>query len=143
MVGNHLVKELGQYDKLETQRTFGNTRVDFVLTYADGSKLLLEVKNVVCADYPTTYKPHESRPKSGIYYNEQMPYRRTAIFPHGAAKAKIGVVSDRAIKHVHELTTLHQGGKLPDGTPVKCAVLFIVNRSVHTSMYKAELFAEI
>lgn len=38
------------------------------------------------------------------------------------------VVSDRAIKHVHELTQLHVAGRDASG-PLRCAVLFVVNRA--------------
>lgn len=42
------------------------------------------------------------------------------------------VVSDRAIKHVNELTLFQELGAIPgeeDGSPVQCAVLFIVQRA--------------
>lgn len=38
------------------------------------------------------------------------------------------VVSDRAIKHMHELTQLQAAGLDAIG-PLRCAVLFVVNRS--------------
>lgn len=38
---------LGSYERMEGQKTFGNTRVDYVLHHADGSRTLLEIKNVV------------------------------------------------------------------------------------------------
>lgn len=77
-----------------------------------------------------------------MYTSTATPYTRTAIFPHGAHKKPIGVVSDRAIKHVHELTNLAAEGavELPprlaavlgegEGArrPVSAAVLFVVNR---------------
>lgn len=39
-------------------------------------------------------------------------------------------MSDRAIKHLEELTQLQKAGKDADGRPLRCAVLFIVNRWV-------------
>lgn len=83
-----------------------------------------------CADYPPQYERPANRPKKGLYYGATVPYTRTALFPHGGPKPKIKVVSDRAIKHVNELTQLQQAGKLEDGTPVECAVLFLVSRCV-------------
>ncbi|MEW5313938.1 MAG: hypothetical protein WDW38_005468 [Sanguina aurantia] len=44
--GRHM-PGLGEYCKVEGQRTFGNCRVDFVVTKEDGSRILLEAKNVV------------------------------------------------------------------------------------------------
>lgn len=48
--------------------------------------------------------------------------------PAGAKKKGIGVVSDRAIKHLHELTELHQQGTDAAGRKLRSAVLFIVSR---------------
>eukprot|EP00198_Chlamydomonas_reinhardtii_P009866 XP_001699203.1 hypothetical protein CHLREDRAFT_206136 [Chlamydomonas reinhardtii] len=147
----------GRVVGLESQRTFGNTRVDYVLRMEDGSRMLLEVKNVVCADFPDVpggVPP--GRPAVGVY-KVPVPsgclddYSPTALFPHGAQKPKIKVVSDRAIKHVTELTALHKHGReLPEAGDdsgsssgqgkgegegsagegrLRCAVLFLVNRS--------------
>jgi hypothetical protein len=46
-----LQDELGEYDaeSVLRQQTFGTSRIDFVLSHADGSITLLEVKNVVSA----------------------------------------------------------------------------------------------
>ena len=70
----------------------------------------------------------EGRCPVGVYETATAPYRRAAIFPHGSHKAGIGVVSDRAIKHIHELTFYH-GTKDSLGREIHSAVLFIVNRA--------------
>lgn len=49
-MAQRLARELGEYDKIEGQKTFGGTRVDFVLTRANGTKLLVETKNAVSCD---------------------------------------------------------------------------------------------
>eukprot|EP01026_Neomeris_dumetosa_P059857 TRINITY_DN56091_c0_g2_i1.p1 TRINITY_DN56091_c0_g2~~TRINITY_DN56091_c0_g2_i1.p1 ORF type:complete len:353 (+),score=29.80 TRINITY_DN56091_c0_g2_i1:1-1059(+) len=118
-----LLKDLGQYHLIEQEKTFKNMRVDFVLTQnteQTPQNILLEVKNVVCADYPEGQVP-EGRSKVGVYTSNKQPYKRTAIFPHGVKKAGIKVVSDRAIKQLHTLVQMQQEG-------YKCSVLFIVNR---------------
>jgi hypothetical protein len=50
---NHLTKELGVYngENVLGQQTFGKSRVDFVIQHDDNSITLVEVKNVVGADY--------------------------------------------------------------------------------------------
>jgi hypothetical protein len=63
----------------------------------------------------------------GVCTSDATPYTPTAIFPHGAKKKGIGVVSDRAIKHLHELVGLAAAGQ-HQGVPLRCAVLFLVNR---------------
>lgn len=60
------------------------------------------------------------------------------------------VVSDRAIKHVHELTQLHEEGTRA-GTPahqqVRCGMLFVVNRADCGAMRPCDqadrLFAQV
>ncbi len=92
----------------------------------------------MCADFPADGVP-PGRPAVGVYTSDAKPYERTAIFPHGAKKKavvdgrKVDVVSDRAIKHLHELTQLQQKGSDDHGNPVRCAVLFVVNRGDCTS----------
>lgn len=145
--------------------TSSSSRTDFVLERDDGSVALVEVKIVVCADYPSptgrspplvpsvaaAAAPKSSLKKGatavlGVYCSasasesgaaggqpRRPPYRRTAIFPHGHAKKEVGVVSDRAIKHVHHLErTLAEGKALVGGRERRvsaAAVLFIVARS--------------
>jgi hypothetical protein len=84
---------------------------------------LVEVKMVVGADYPEGSVP-EGRPQEGMYVSSRQPFSRAAIFPHGKPKPRIRVVSERAIRQVHELAKVASSG--PSG--MKCAVLFIVNR---------------
>ena len=130
-----LTEELGSYDikNVLRQQTFGKSRVDFVVQSYDGKNItLVEVKNVVGADYMMGSVP-SGRSTVGVYsVPPQQPdgsdYKRHAIFPHGSKKAEIGVVSDRAIKHVHELSCM-QGTVDSEGRNVKSAVLFIINRS--------------
>jgi DNA-binding sugar fermentation-stimulating protein len=130
-----LTEELGYYDitKVLRQQTFGKSRVDFVVQSFDGKKItLVEVKNVVGADYMMGAVP-SGRSTVGVYtvppkQPDGSDYERHAIFPHGSKKAEIGVVSDRAIKHVHELNCMHDTVD-SEGRKIKSAILFIINRS--------------
>jgi DNA-binding sugar fermentation-stimulating protein len=133
--GAYLTEELGVYDldNVLRQQTFGNSRVDFVIRNIENNCItLVEVKNVVGADYIEGAVP-AGRSEIGVYSvapkeSDGSDYVRHAIFPHGSKKPDIGVVSDRAIKHVHELTCMH-GTTDPQGRAVKSAILFIINRS--------------
>ena len=137
-----------------TSSTSSSSRVDFVLERADGSVCLVEIKIVVCADYPTatgrapalvpalaagggggTPKKKKQAPVVGVYTPQpsSAPYSsRTAIFPHGAVKKDIGVVSDRAIKHVHHLEEVLRAGRATVAGRERhvsgAAVLFVVAR---------------
>lgn len=123
--------KVGSYEKVEKQKTYLDSRVDFVLVNdSDGVLTLVEVKNVVGADYFVGEVPAE-RCEVGVYTRERrLPSDgRHAIFPHGAAKPGLGVVSERAIKHVHGLTLLQGSTDAATGYSVRCMVLFIINRS--------------
>jgi len=110
---------------LTSQRTFGDSRFDFVL---ESSKriVVIEVKNVVGADYTIGSVPLARSPV-GVYTVPPSSTRK-AIFPHGTnTKPGLPCISDRAIKHLHSLTNLH--GTHIDGKIVECAVVFMVNRA--------------
>ncbi|MEW5313939.1 MAG: hypothetical protein WDW38_005469 [Sanguina aurantia] len=102
------------------------------------------------ADYPDGGVPSQRKSSAGVFTSSELPYIPTAIFPHGSHKPKIRVVSDRAIKHVHELTQLHEEGTRP-GTPlhqqVRCGILFVVNRADCGAMRPCDqadrLFAQV
>ncbi|GBG26320.1 Hypothetical Protein FCC1311_025412 [Hondaea fermentalgiana] len=143
------------------QKTYGGSRVDFVLNYeGEGEKkeeknkqdaaksdvtqgatsprkTLIEVKNVVCADYLPGENPIstgmegelEPRLASCLQDTQTGALLRAAVFPHGGTrKPKIKVLSSRAIKHVHELTQLHLSRRLGEEN-LDSAMIFVVNRS--------------
>ena len=133
LLNKHLIEEIASYDTILKQQTFGKSRVDFVLSDSNTKSktiTLLEVKNVVGADYPKGGVPSRRSPV-GVYETlapSDKMYERSAIFPHGSVKPGIGVVSDRAIKHIHELTKLHGTIDKASNKRINSAVLFIVNR---------------
>eukprot|EP00892_Ulva_mutabilis_P000636 jgi/Ulvmu1/10573/UM065_0027.1 len=150
-VAEQLVQELlsrrllesifGKHVAVESEKTFGASRVDFVLEHEDGNRTLIEVKNVVGADYRAGEVPAD-RVKAGVYECTRTPFRRAAIFPHGKGKAKTRVVSERAIRQVHNFTQMVANKE----QNVKCAFLFVVNRS-DCDMFRpcheaCELFAQ-
>ena len=110
-----------------------NMRTDFVLTHSDGSRSVVEVKQVVDTDYDANGPPPSN---SKCVYFQKDPskrYVRCGIFPWGNSKQKgpdgEHVVSARAIKHVLELTKIAKGAaKDENGKKLKATVIFIVNR---------------
>lgn len=121
------------YSSFAKQVTIGKFRFDFLLNYNENANVvsLIETKNVVCADYPKNSisgsRSHTYVYESALLKDDPL-YKRTALFPVGSKKAGIGVVSDRAIKHIHELTNLH-GQMYQDDKKIQSCVLFIINRS--------------
>ena len=110
-------------------RNVGGTdmRADFLIEHEDPSlpPRILEVKTVVDTDYDPQSVPDRAK---CVFTNDEVPYRRTAIFPWGNSNQKgpdgEAVVSTRAIKHVRELTRM-----ITDNSKnFDCTVLFVVIR---------------
>ena len=110
---------------LSSQRTFGDSRFDFVLE-TTSRLILIECKNVVGGDYTSGTVP-ASRSPVGVYCVSSSD--RSALFPHGTVtKSSLPVISDRAIKHLDGLTNLHDT-KTSDGSKtIESAVVFLINR---------------
>jgi hypothetical protein len=130
-------------------------RSDFLVTHASGQKRIIEVKTVVDTDYCAAFPPptpdvnatgkptakekkaRESKIKC-LFTSDQMPYKRTAIFPWGNSNQKgpdgEKVVSTRAIHHVRELTRIangdlvHRDPETDVKEEYKATILFVVIR---------------
>lgn len=134
LLEKNLLTELPPIKKVSTQVTNVcgcDMRTDFVLTHEDGSRSVMEVKQVVDTDYNSKSPP--PRDKCVYYQRAPGPYVRSGIFPWGNSKQKgpdgENVVSARAIKHVRELTRIAKGqAKEANGETLKASVLFINNR---------------
>ena len=123
-----------------------NMRSDFLVTHADGTKRIVEVKTVVDTDYSTAALPpaeHDSNKKKKksqprcVFTSDRTPYTRTAIFPWGNSQQKgpdgEPVVSARAIHHVRQLTRIARGECTDDDGEqqqryYQATVLFVVAR---------------
>jgi DNA-binding sugar fermentation-stimulating protein len=139
----YLSEKFGDYDAIAKQVSFGSSRFDLALIKTnedeeEGDEILwlIEVKMAVAADYPQDRVPADPirHPVGVITTNTKKPFHRTGMFPvGGTTKSGVNVISDRAIKHIHELSQLQsleikesKYGRITDKT--RCAVLFIVNR---------------
>ena len=118
---------------LRRQFTYGDSRIDFAIQ--SSSKLfLIEVKNVVCADYHESNAPEKSKHKSDdrCIITSDVPidtYERSALFPWGKVNQKFEgkkVVSERAIKHVRNLATFVDA--IENDKVVQPIIIFVVNR---------------
>lgn len=117
-------------ESIREQVTMNDSRVDFVLGEADGGQEhIIEVKNVVCADYRAATAP-EKKGKNHCVVSVDLPaeeYKRAGIFPWGRLGQEFKgekVVSERAIKHVRNLSKLCS----KSGGGHRASVLFVVNR---------------
>lgn len=120
-------------DKVEMKQqvTIGDSRVDFQLTLSDKTashKVIVEVKNVVCADYRSGTEPKTKNNNHCVVVasnGSDGEYRRSALFPWGRLGQKYDgkpVVSERAIKHLLNLKSLQS-------EDVTTVVMFVVSRS--------------
>ena len=133
LLEKNLIEELPPISSVSTQvsNICGcDMRTDFVVTHSDGSRRVIEVKQVVDTDYNSLTPPDREK---CVYFEKERPYVRTGIFPWGNSKQKgpdgENVVSARAIKHVRELTKIAKGTvKDSEGKKLKATVLFINNR---------------
>lgn len=113
-------------EDIQGQKTLGDSRVDFVLNEVN----VVEVKNVVCADYHITTAPPK-RNDNHCVVTSSVPsssYARAGIFPWGKLGQEFEgqkVVSERAIKHIRNLSSLlrYKKNKIKS-----CTILFCLNR---------------
>jgi DNA-binding sugar fermentation-stimulating protein len=102
------------------EKTLGDCRFDFSAK-SDNTTLIIEVKSVPIADYiDGTTKEVQNYLKENPSYNEKI-----AIFPYcttaGKRKVSNEPLSERALKHVTELTKLVKS--------TRCVLLFIIQRT--------------
>ena len=133
--------EMGKVDddliNMKQQVTIGDSRVDFQLTLSDkqaSHKVIVEVKNVVCADYKAGTEPGIRNDNHCVVVapteSAEDEYLRSALFPWGRLGQKYdgrAVVSERAIKHLLNLRDLQN-------EDVTTVLMFVVNRSDCESM---------
>ncbi|KAL7492537.1 hypothetical protein ACHAWT_001608 [Skeletonema menzelii] len=135
--------EMGAVDddkiSMKQQVTIGDSRVDFQLTLSDkqaSHKVIVEVKNVVCADYKAGTEPGIRNDNHCVVVaptaSVEEEYQRSALFPWGRLGQKYDgkpVVSERAIKHLLNLRDLQN-----EDEDVTTIVMFVVNRNDCESM---------
>ena len=110
-LGEDLAKEVikrGMMDgvdglDIKTQVTLGDSRVDFVVPSSSSGSHVIEVKNVVCADYHASTAPAKINANHCVVTSSvPLPsYERSGLFPWGRVGQEFEgkkVVSARAIK---------------------------------------------
>jgi len=138
--GTDPVAESPQGIILSRQKTYGDSRVDFELVDqtadSDNSRMLVEVKNVVCSDFAPEFAPKKTGPNHCVIVADDVSseessireYQRYGIFPWGRVGQTFEgkkVVSERAIKHVRNLVDMIE----KKDENIKATILFVVNRS--------------
>lgn len=158
--GEETGKETLRGITLRRQRDYNDSRIDVELTkYDEGiesERCLVEIKNVVCADYCSdtlTKLKVDKKYKRYVYESDSPPseYMRSGLFPIGKSNQEVDgrkVVSERAIKHVRNLAQLvaNNSHEKPYTPKTTCVILFVLNRADCYSMRPCEeacgIFAE-
>ena len=99
---NNCLSSLQNLKSIKSQVTTLNSRFDFAGVDENDNEFLLEVKNVPLADYvDCCAKERKQLDTSSYEYNNKISY-----FPDGYRKNKKVTVSERALKHIQELTQI-------------------------------------
>lgn len=130
---------------LRRQRTRGDARVDLELvgpsssSRGDARATLVEVKNVVCADFAPSRAPERRSPNHCVVLRKTEtgadgpPLPRAGLFPWGLRRQTDEkgrrVVSARAVRHVRNLAETVTSSKDVDADVDAAVLLFVANRS--------------
>ena len=97
-----------------------DSRFDFSGQDAEGNPFIMEIKNVLLADYEdVSSKERKKMNFEGRDFNSKVAY-----FPDGYRKKTADPVSPRALKHVRELERIH----LSDPR-IRCILCFVIQRA--------------
>ena len=97
-----------------------NSRFDYTCIDENNKKVILEVKNVPCADYEDIYeKDRKKRNYDSWSYDSKIAY-----FPDGYRKNVKDTVSPRALKHIQELEEIKKNNE-----DIRTILLFVIQRN--------------
>ena len=105
--------------EIEREKTYLNSRFDFVCKDKEGRQTIIEVKNVPCGDYEDIFaKDRKKKDYSNRNINSKIAY-----FPDGYRKKNTETVSPRALKHIQELQRLKKENK-----SFRTIIIFVIQR---------------
>ena len=122
LIKNHL-KTLTHIKTYKREVSLLNSRFDFAGIDENGKYFVLEVKNVPLADYADVSSTDRKKMiKQGEFAHIAINHK-ISYFPDGYRKKKGDVVSERALKHINELSEITQSKII---RPIIC---FVVQRT--------------
>jgi DNA-binding sugar fermentation-stimulating protein len=117
---NNMIPDFQNIRDIKAEFTVGESRFDYTFTQENGQKVYLEVKGVPLADIiDVSAKERKKIDVSGYDMTKKI-----AIFPDGYRKKKDATVSERALKHVNHLASIHK-----ENPEIVCALLFLIQRN--------------
>jgi DNA-binding sugar fermentation-stimulating protein len=117
----HKLKNIRKYKRETSIFVEGkvDSRFDFTGIDENGIPFIMEVKNVPLADYELlTLKERKKR-----CYDDRDINSKIAYFPEGYRKKSTGPVSERALKHIRELTLINRESK------TRCIMCYVIQRT--------------
>lgn len=126
---NNIIPGLNEIISVKPEQKYLNSRFDFVCTNKENREIIIEVKNVPCADYEDI----EKKDRKNKDYSNYNIYSKVAYFPDGYRKKKTDVISPRALKHIEELE------KLKLEKPERRTILIFVIQRIDCSSFQASI----
>jgi DNA-binding sugar fermentation-stimulating protein len=117
---NNLIPDFQNIRDIKAEITVGESRFDYTFIQENGQKVYLEVKGVPLAEVIDVSA--KERKKIDVSGFDMM--KKIAIFPDGYRKNKEATVSERALKHVNHLASIHK-----ENPEIVCALLFLIQRN--------------
>ena len=149
LVSNLLTKnklEFLDVEEFKAEVTRGDSRFDFAGKEKDGTKFILEVKNVPLADFEDINSREKKKNMKNRKYEDVMEWiweHKVAYFPDGYRKCSNDPMSERALKHVNGLREIMEDrrrknseklSKSKSRTPLnivetRCIMIYVVQRT--------------
>ena len=117
---NNMIPDFQNVTDIKAEFTVGESRFDYTFTNENGQKVYLEVKGVPLADVIDV----SAKDRKKIDVSGYDTTKKIAIFPDGYRKNKDTTVSERALKHVNHLASIHK-----ENPEIICALLFLIQRN--------------
>ena len=92
--------------KYRREAALGNSRFDFIGIDENNKYFILEVKNVPLSDFADVNHIEKKKLLKANAFKDLKFNEKISYFPDGYRKTKEGVVSERALKHINELSAV-------------------------------------
>jgi sugar fermentation stimulation protein len=103
---NNMIPDFMNITGIKAEITVNESRFDFTFLQENGQRVYLEVKNVP------------------LVVQSSNENNKTAFFPDGYRKNKEATISERALKHVNHLASIHK-----ENPEIICVLLFLIQRN--------------
>ncbi len=118
-INNNCFKNLQNIKKIKAECKIENSRFDFAGIDSNDKYFILEVKNVPLADYVDCDKKERKK----MDFTNVHPFNKISYFPDGYRKTKKEPVSNRALKHINELSLISHSKN------IRSIICFVIQRT--------------